>query len=82
MWKQWEGGFDCNARKPGMKCIEGVPEHFWSWTHVHHAHDPQNNRMSPFYRAQEVPGGYHVDIDNPRLFGDLCSIETQERLGR
>ena len=35
MWQQWEGGFDWYKRKPGMKWIEGVPEQFWSWTHVH-----------------------------------------------
>ena len=66
LWKQWEGGFDYYQRKPGMKSIEGVPDHFWSWTHVH-AHDLQSNRMSRFYYAQEVSGGYHADIDNPRL---------------
>ena len=27
-------------------------------------------------------GGYHADIDNPRLFGDFCSMEALERLGR
>jgi hypothetical protein len=61
VWKQWEGGFDYYERKPGMKWIEGVPEHFWSWTHVH-AHDLQNNRMSRFYYAQTVPGGYHATV--------------------
>jgi hypothetical protein len=81
VWKQWEGGFDYYERKPGMKWIEGVPEHFWSWTHVH-AHDLQSNRMSRFYFAQTVPGGYHATIDDPRLFGDFCSIEALERLGR
>ena len=81
VWKQWEGGFDYYERKPGMKWIEGVPEHFWSWTHVH-AHDLQNNRMSRFYYAQTVPGGYHATVDDSRLFGDFCSIEALERLGR
>jgi Protein of unknown function (DUF1329) len=81
VWKQWEGGFDYYERKPGMTWIEGVPEHFWSWTHVH-AHDLQNNRMSRFYYAQSVPGGYHATVDDNRLFGDFCSIEALERLGR
>ena len=40
VWKQWEGGFDYYDRKPGMTWIEGVPEHFWGWTHVH-AHDSE-----------------------------------------
>jgi hypothetical protein len=38
--------------------------------------------MSRFYYAETVPGGYHADIDNPRLFGDFCSMEALERLGR
>ena len=81
VWKQWEGGFDYYERKPGMTWIEGVPEHFWSWTHVH-AHDLQSNRMSRFYYAQTVPGGFHATVDDARLFGDFCSIEALERLGR
>jgi hypothetical protein len=43
-------------RKPGMKWIEGTPDHFVCWSHVH-AHDLQSNRMSRFYYAQTVPGG-------------------------
>ncbi len=81
MWKQWEGGFDYYERKPGMKWIEGTPDHFWSWTHVH-AHDLQSNRMSRFYYAQTVPGGYHATVDDARLFGDFCAMEALERLGR
>ena len=81
MWKQWEGGFDYYERKPGMQWTEGVPDHFWSWTHVH-AHDLQSNRMSRFYYAETVPGGYHATVDDPRLFGDFCSMEALERLGR
>jgi hypothetical protein len=59
VWKQWEGGFDYYERKPGMKWIEGVPEHFWSWTHVH-AHDLLNNQCRAFtmrrpYRVGTTP---------------------------
>ena len=26
--------------------------------------------------------GYHATVDDPRLFGDFCSMEALERLGR
>src|SRR5580658_2159416 len=67
IWKQWEGGSDYYERKPGMKWFEGTPDHFVSWSHVH-AHDLQSNRMSRFYCAQTVPGGYHATVDDPGLF--------------
>jgi hypothetical protein len=44
--------------------------------------DLQSNRMSRFYYAQTVPGGYRATVDDARLFGDFCSIEALERLGR
>jgi len=81
IWKQWEGGGDYYERKPGMKWIEGTPDTFVSWSYVH-AHDLQSNRMSRFYYAQTVPGGYYATVDSPRLFEDFCTIEALERLGR
>ena len=38
--------------------------------------------IASFYYAQTVPGGYHATVDDARLFGDFCSIEALERLGR
>ena len=81
IWKQWEGGGDYYERKPGMKWIEGTPDTFTSWSHVH-AHDLQSNRMSRLYYAQTVPGGYHAAIDDPSLFDEFCTIEGLERHGR
>jgi len=81
MWQQWEGGFDWYKRKPGMKWIEGVPEEFWSWTHVH-AHDLQDGRMSRFQIVQQIIGGYPSTVDNPKLFGEFCSMDALRRLGR
>jgi hypothetical protein len=81
IWKQWEGGGDYYERKPGMKWIEGTPDTFVSWAYVH-AHDLQSNRMSRFYYAQTVPGGYYATVDSPRLFEDFCTMEALERLGR
>jgi hypothetical protein len=81
IWKRWEGSADYYERKPGMKWIEGTPDHFFSWSHVH-AHDLQSNRMSRFYYAQSVPGGYHATVDDPSLFDNFCTMEALERLGR
>jgi Protein of unknown function (DUF1329) len=78
IWKQWEGGSDYYERKPGMKWFEGTPDHFVSWSHVH-AHDLQSNRMSRFYCAQTVPGGYHATVDDPSLFDNFCTMEALER---
>jgi hypothetical protein len=78
VWKQWEGGSDYYERKPGMKWFEGIPDHFVSWSHVH-AHDLQSNRMSRFYCAQTVPGGYHASVDDPSLFDNFCTMEALER---
>ncbi len=80
-WQQWEGGFDFYERKPGSKWIEGVPEKFWSWTHVH-AHDLQSQRMERFQVLQEITGGFHTDVDNPKLFDEFCSMSALRRLGR
>jgi hypothetical protein len=46
-----------------MKWFEETPDHFVNWTHVH-AHDLQSDRMSRFYCAQAVPGGYHANVDD------------------
>ena len=81
IWKQFEGGGDYYERKPGMKWIEGTPDHFVSWSHVH-AHDLQSNRMSRSYYAQTVPGGYYATVDDPSLFNNFCTMEALERLGR
>ena len=78
MWKQWESGSDYYERKPGMKWIEGIPNHFISWSYVH-AHDLQSNRMSRFYCAQTVPGGYHATVDDQSLFDNFCTMEALER---
>ena len=66
IWKQWEGGGDYYQRKQGMKWIEGTPDTFVSWSYVH-AHDLQSNRMSRFYYAQTVPGGYYATVDSPKF---------------
>jgi hypothetical protein len=78
IWNQWEGGSDYYERKPGMKWIEGTPDHFVCWSHVH-AHDLRSNRMSRFYYAQTVPGGYHATADAPSLFDNFCTMEALER---
>ncbi len=80
MWQQWEGGFDFYKRRPGMKWIEGVPDNFWSWTHVH-AHDLQSNQMSRLQLAQQIEG-YATKINDPHLFGDFCTMQALEQLGR
>jgi Protein of unknown function (DUF1329) len=77
IWKQWEGGSDYYERKPGMKWFEGTPDHFVSW--YVHAHDLQSNRMSRFYCAQRVNGGYHATVDDPNLFDNFCTMEALER---
>jgi len=78
MWKQWESGSDYYERKPGMQWIEGIPDHFVSWSYVH-AHDLQTNRMSRFYCAQTVPGGFHASVDDQSLFDNFCTMEALER---
>jgi len=80
-WQQWEGGFDYYERKPNYKWIEGVPDHFWSWTHVH-AHDLQNQRMSRFQYVQAITGGLASTVDDPKLFDEFCSMSALRRLGR
>ena len=40
------------------------------------------DRMSRFYYAQTVPGGYYATVDDPSLFEKFCTIEALERLGR
>ncbi len=80
-WQQWEGGFDFYERKPGMKWIEGVPEKFWEWTHVH-AYDMQSHRMQHFQVVQEITGGFHTTLNDPKLFDEFCSMSALRRLGR
>ncbi len=80
LWQQWEGGFDYYHRKPGMRWMDGVPNNFWSWTHVH-AHDLQSNRMSRLQLAQQVEG-YSATVNDPGLFNEFCTIQALEILGR
>jgi hypothetical protein len=40
--------------------------------HTFKAHDLQSDRMSRFYCAQTVPGGYHATVNDPSLFDNFC----------
>ena len=81
MWKQWEGGFDYYERKPGMQWTEGVLTTSGAGrTCTRTISRATGCRASTTRRT--VPGGYHATEDDPRLFGDFCSMEALERLGR
>ena len=81
MWKQWEGGFDYYERKPGMKWIEGCPDQFWSGrTCMRTICRATVCRASTMRRR--CPAATMPPQDDPRLFGDFCSMEALERLGR
>jgi len=80
-WQQWEGGFDYYERKPGTPWVEGVPEKFWAWTFCH-AHDLQSGRMERFQVLQQITGGFHTAVDDPKLYDEFCSMSSLRRLGR
>jgi hypothetical protein len=53
---------------------------YWSWTYGH-SHDMENDRISIFEQAEHVDGGFHVRVDDPKLFEQFCTIPAIRRLG-
>jgi len=55
LWKSFEPSFSQYVQGDTVKMDGEHPA--WSWTHVH-SHDIQTNRMSRFFQAKEVRGGF------------------------
>lgn len=76
-WKGWHFGL---SKYPGMKT--GLGHEPWSW-HWVESHDIQANRMSRFYQAKEVSGGYQSawDTDNDDAYNKYLTSQAMRRLG-
>jgi hypothetical protein len=52
----------------------------WSWTKCH-CHDIQTNRMSRFYHAEEIRGGYKSGWNQENLYEKYMTVPAIRRLG-
>ena len=52
----------------------------WSWTHCH-CHDIQTNRMSRFYHAETIRGGFESGWNQGDLYDKYMTVPAIRRLG-
>lgn len=78
LWKSFEPSFSQYVQGDTVKMDGDHP--VWSWTHVH-THDIQTNRMSRFYQAQEVRGGFYSGYNQGDLYDRYMTVPAIRRLG-
>jgi len=82
LWKSVDAAF--GQRIDGNVVVRdraGHPD--WSWTHVT-CHDIQTNRLSRFYHAKAVTGGYTSDLrdtDEVGAYNRFLTVSAIQRLG-
>jgi hypothetical protein len=78
LWKSFEPSFSQYVQGDTVKMDGEHP--VWSWTHVH-THDIQTNRMSRFYQAKEVRGGFYSGYNQGDLYDRYMTVPAIQRLG-
>ena len=78
LWKSFEPSFSQYVQGDTVKMDGDHP--VWSWTHVH-THDIQTNRMSRFFQAQEVRGGFYSGYNQGDLYDRYMTVPAIRRLG-
>jgi hypothetical protein len=78
LWKSFEPSFSQYVQGDTVKMDGEHP--VWSWTHVH-THDIQTNRMSRFYQAEEVRGGFYSGYNQGDLYDRYMTVPAIRRLG-
>ncbi len=77
IWKSWQAGF---SKYTGMKTGEGHEPWSWRWVLCH---DIQSGRMSRFYQAKEVTGGYQSEwnTSGDDAYDKYLTTQAMRRLG-
>jgi len=78
LWKSFEPSFSQYVQGDTVKMDGEHP--VWSWTHVH-SHDIQTNRMSRFFQAEEVRGGFNSGYNQGDLYDRYMTVPAIRRLG-
>ena len=78
LWKSFEPSFSQYVDGDKVKMDGEHP--VWSWTHVH-SHDIQTNRMSRFYQAEEIRGGFKSGYNMDDLYDRYMTVPALRRLG-
>tara|TARA_R110001599_G_scaffold353883_2_gene602294 strand:- start:22059 stop:23438 length:1380 start_codon:yes stop_codon:yes gene_type:complete len=78
LWKSFEPSFSQYVQGDAVKMDGEYPA--WSWTHVH-SHDIQTNRMSRFFQAEEVRGGFYSGYNQDDLYDRYMTVPAIRRLG-
>jgi hypothetical protein len=80
IWKSFEPHYS-QYSQDGVTVNDG--DHpAWSWRSVH-SHDIQTNRMSRFYQAKEVRGGFKsVYNTGEEMYDKFLTVQAMRRLGR
>jgi len=81
IWKSFEPHYSLYSNdKVTIKDSRGNP--IWSWVSVL-CHDIQSNRMSRFYQAKEVAGGYKSTWEEggQDVYNKFLTVQAMQRLG-
>jgi hypothetical protein len=81
IWKSFEPHYSLYSNdKMTVKDARGNP--IWSWVSVL-CHDIQSNRMSRFYQAKQVAGGYKSNWDEAGqdVYNKFLTVQALQRLG-
>jgi len=81
IWKSFEPHYALYSNdKTTIKDAAGHP--IWSWTAVI-CHDVQANRLSRFFQAREVAGGYRSnwDASGQDVYNKFLTVQAMQRLG-
>jgi hypothetical protein len=78
LWKSFEPSFSQYVQ--GDQVVMDGAHPLWTWTHVL-SHDIQTNRMSRFYQAKEVRGGFYSGFNQPDLYDRYMTEQAIRRLG-
>ncbi|PWR20303.1 DUF1329 domain-containing protein [Zavarzinia aquatilis] len=79
LWKTVDAAFG-RFERGDLSVKDGNGEVVWSVQSVM-CHDIQANRMSRFYLAQEIPGGYKCEWNQGSLYERYLTIQAIRRLG-
>jgi len=80
IWKQWEGTFDRYEKSNGDVFKSGQKHPIWSWCTVH-SHDIQSDRITRFYQAKNIAGGFSTTYNDPDAYESYCTQAAIRRLG-
>ena len=82
LWYEYELGCAYyNKSDHGVDWPSVSPDEFWAWSFVI-GYDMQNQTNSEFFAPAKGAEGYSPTINDPRVFGDYCSLDSLRRLGR